>query len=128
MTVTVTVDATWRMSRVELIAPHSPTGMVYGYGEVLLQEPDKPSEGASILRTRHPLSPAPASIEESKTYGTMVVAPTMRGVGSVLNDTVEVDGVKITFAAVMEALSLFMDKWRVEDQNPKPPPEESASA
>jgi len=115
--VTVSVEATWRMSRVEFLAPWSPTGMIQGYGEVLLQEPSSPSKGADIFHT-----PMMALAEEGKkTYGTMPGAPVSRPINTVLEEKVDVDGQTISFETVMQALSQFMSQWRAEDAA-KPPP------
>ena len=44
--VTVSVAATWRLSRVEFNTPHEGPQSVLGYGEVLLEEPAEPSPQA----------------------------------------------------------------------------------
>jgi len=116
--VEVSVNATWRMSRVEFNTPYNVPGQVRGYGEVLLEEPSKPSEGASVLRqTVQPFGEAEPS---TKVYGTMPGAQVARALSEVLTDTIEVDGKITTFAMVVDSLKLFMEKWRIEDAD-KPP-------
>ena len=126
MSAIVTVEATWRISRAEFNAPHSQTGMVYGYGEVLLQEPDTPSSGASIFKpsSSTSLPPPPLSKDGEKvTYGVMMGSQIARAIADVLEDKIELRaGVFITFADVLEATSKFLEQWRQEDLN-KPPPE-----
>jgi len=113
--VTVTVDATWRMSRVEFSQPYSESGSITGYGEVLLQEPAEPSPGAAILRNGTP-SPFMA---EQKTYGTMPGGVVGRSISSVMEETVEIDGgtLVLSFAQVFAAMEAFLVKWRAEDQS-----------
>jgi len=113
--VTVTVDATWRMSRVEFSQPHSSTGSVTGYGEVLLQEPAEPSPGAAILRNG---TPSPFMVEQ-KTYGTMPGGVVTRSISSVMEETVEISEgtLVLSFAQVFEAMEAFLVRWRAEDQD-----------
>ena len=108
-TVTVTVEATWRMQRVEFVTPYSVTGIVTGYGEVLLQESTE-GGGAQILRDPR--------MAETKTYGTMPAGMISRSIDAVKDETVEInDGtVIVTFATLMEAMESFLRKWRTEDQ------------
>jgi hypothetical protein len=111
MAVTVSVAATWRMSRVEFITPYAPTGLVMGHGEVLLQEPAEPSpEAAKVLRT-----PMATSEGEVKTYGVMPGGSVMRNINDVLSETIEVDGLTLTFAQAMDAMEAFLRRWREED-------------
>jgi hypothetical protein len=112
MTVTVSVDATWRMARVEIFEPHSDTGTVNGYGEVLIEEP---TGTASKMPGITPYG------DKSSTLGVMPGAKVIRVVGDVLNDAVDVgDGKMILFGDLLEAMALFMEKWRVEDEETRP--------
>ena len=121
MTVTVSVDATWRIARCELYAPHAENGMINAYGEVLLQEPATPSEGAEIMRFRaSPMAPAPKE-GEPVIYGTVAGAHITRGIPEVMKETVEMDGAEVSFSTVMAQLAAFIEKWRVEDANAPPP-------
>jgi len=117
-TVTVSVDATPRVSRFEFSTPHLPTGMVYGYSEVLLQSPD--GEAPSILHVRSPMIPAPKE-GEKVTYGVMPGAMVSRGIPAVMEETVEVDGVTISINTVLKAMGEFLEKWRIEDENTPAP-------
>jgi hypothetical protein len=115
----VTVDATWRLSRMEFTTPYNMPGSVRGNGEVLLRESGVPSDGASVLRGQ----PAPlGEIEpDAKVYGTMPGATVVRSLDdALLADTITVDDKLITFETVYEQLQQFMEKWRVEDAE-KPP-------
>src|SRR4029077_13866214 len=98
--ITVTVDATWRLARVEFNTPYNIPGTVFGQGEVLLQEPATPSPGAAMLHVRNPM-PLGDIEEPVKTYGTMRGAMITRNVNDVLEETVTVDGVEVSFATVM---------------------------
>ena len=109
--VTVSVDATWRMNRVEFSAPHSPSGVVIGYGEILLEEPAEPSPGGNLLRQS---SMGPRSVEQ-KTYGVLPATPVTRTLSDVMDETVLVEGINVTFAFAMEAMKAFMERWRSED-------------
>jgi len=118
MTVTVSVDASWRMSRVEFQTPHGVPGVVQGVGEVLLQEPAKPSDGAEILRAPNPFG---SVVPASKTYGTLPGALVSRPMSEeTMAETIEVDGKTITFGSVVDSIKTFMEKWRAEDAA-KPP-------
>jgi hypothetical protein len=122
MTVTLSVDATSRIARFEFSSPHLPSGMVYGYSEVLLQEPDSPSKGAEILRPVTPMMGTSTPTEGEKiTYGIMPGTAINRGIPMVMEETVDVDGNTISFATVLQAMGAFFEKWRVEDAT-KPPP------
>ena len=115
-TITVSVDATWRLARVEISTPRDvPGGSVVGYTEVMLAEPATPSEGASVLRTGLPFS-------DPKTYGVMPGATVARPLDTVLDETVEVEGLTLSMTNVMDALKEFTRRWRVEDVA-KPPPQ-----
>jgi hypothetical protein len=109
--VTVTVEATWRMSRAEFNLPYlegesALKQTVIGFGEVLLQESGEP---APIMRNGRMAGP------EVKTYGAMPGASVMRDVDVVKEETVEVDGTSITFGSLLEGLGLFFERWRTED-------------
>jgi hypothetical protein len=112
MTVTVSVDATWRMSRVEIFEPHSTTGTVDGYGEVLIEQP-------SGTKTNMPgVTPHGDS---STTLGVMQGSKITRVIGDVLSDTVDVGaGKMVSFSELMEAMRLFMEQWRIEDEETRP--------
>jgi len=115
--VTVSVAASWRLGRVEINTPLGVPQSVVGYGEVLLQEPEKPSEGANIFR----VSGMPfAGGEPGKIYGTMPGAPVFRTIEDVLKDTIDVNGTPVSFEAILEVMRGFMEKWRIEDAS-KPP-------
>lgn len=107
----VTVDATWRMSRVEFNTPYEPTGTIVGFGEVLLQAPSSPSpEAASILRPRHQGA-------SGKTYGTMQGATVTRVLADVLDQEIDIEGVgKVSFSQAMAAMEKFLQTWLVEDE------------
>jgi hypothetical protein len=114
-TITVSVDATWRLARVEIAMPRGVPGSVVGYTEVMLTEPATPSEGANILRSGLPLA-------DPKAYGVMPGATVARPLDAVLDETVEVEGLTLSFTNVMDALKEFTRRWRVEDVA-KPPPQ-----
>jgi hypothetical protein len=105
MTVTVSVDATWRLSRVEFNTQHNMPWDVRGMGEVLLQEA---TESAPILGkgTRD---------GEKVTYGAMPSTPVSRLIDDVMEETVDVGGTAVSFKTIMDALPLFFEKWRTED-------------
>jgi hypothetical protein len=114
-TVTVSVDATSRISRFEFSTPQASNGMVYGYSEVLLQEPAAPSGD-----TRMPGAPAPKE-GEKVTYGVMPGPSINRGISIVMEETVDVDGTTISFNTVLKAMGAFFEKWRAEDAEIQPP-------
>lgn len=119
MTVTVTVDATWRMAHIDISRIN---GLIMGHSEILLQEPAEPSPGADILRRPKQFGGA-----ETKIYGAMRSAVMTRSIEIVANETVELDdNTVISFAATIEALNKFFEKWRVEDAA-KPIPESVAT-
>jgi hypothetical protein len=126
MAVNVSVDATWRMTRFEFNAPHTPSGMVSGYSEVLLQAPAKPTKGAEFMRSRMP-APAPQEGDDKVTYGVMPGSMISRAMTSVMDETVTVDGKTVAFKDVVAASVAFFEKWRVEDEN-KPPPAPAITA
>jgi len=97
----VTVEATWRMNRVEFVAPHSESGTVIGYGEILLEEPD-----------------APGGI-----YGVLPAEAISRQMADVMQETVDVQGMTVTFDFAVAALEAFFERWRSEDEEELPPPE-----
>ena len=114
--VTISVAATWRLSRVEFDTPHNAAHNVLGYGEVLLEEPEEELSGSQILRSQ--------ATAETKVYGTMPGAKVTRDIAAVMDDTVYIgDGTLVSFSAVMEALPQFFEKWRVEDLEAPPVPE-----
>jgi len=106
MTVTVSVDATWRLSRVTFNTQHNTPWDVHGYGEVLLQEASNPA----------PILGKGTRDGEKVTYGAMPSLPVSRLIGEVIDDTIDLDGATISFKTIMDALPLFFEKWRVEDE------------
>ena len=101
MSVAVTVEATWRMSRIEFNSQHKAPATVVGYSELLLE----PKGGD-------------AEVFDKETGGIMPGAPISRPLDdTTLNDTIEVDGKTIHFASVVACLNAFMEKWRIEDAN-----------
>ena len=116
---TVTVDATWRLSRVELMLPHS--GMpqsIMGYGEVLLKEAAGAGPEAAILQRRAPRSDAG---DGPMTYGSMPSDTVMRQITpELLADTVGDVGKEVSLSDTLQVLAMFFEKWRVEDVG-KPP-------
>ena len=122
MTVPVTVNATWRLSRVEFNTRHNTPWDVRGMGEVLLQEAEG-GPGAAILGHGF-------ESDGKKTYGAMPSASVTRLLDDeTMNDTIEVDGKVIHFASVVACLNAFMEKWRVEDEQKPPvaPPQPQAA-
>jgi hypothetical protein len=103
----VTVDASWRLSRAEFLSPHKPTGTVNGYGEILMVQPV--TKGATVFGAAGKSAVVPA---------TMIT----RVLGEVAEEFIEYEGRPIKFANLVEALSMFLDKWRIEDAE-KPPQE-----
>jgi hypothetical protein len=103
--VDITVDATWRLSRSEFLSPSLPTGTITGYGEVLMVTPY--SKGATMF----------GAAGRSATVPTTMIT---RVLGDVKEDFVEFEGRPIKFSNLVEALSMFFDKWRLEDAS-KPP-------
>lgn len=105
MTITTSVDATWRVGRVEIDTPHDHDkgGTVRGVGEVLISEPS----GASLFGTGKP-------------YGAIMGDAVSRNNDDVIDDEVEVaGGTSISWRTIMEAMPLFIEKWRREDiENP----------
>jgi hypothetical protein len=129
----VSVDATWRMARFEFNTPAQvDAGMVYGYSEVLLQEPAMPTKGAEFMNVRSPLR-LPQQQDETgkKTYGSMPGAMINRNIAIVADETVEVGSKVLSFTELMQACNAFFEKWRVEDETqpksmtppPMPPPD-----
>jgi len=118
----VTVDATWRMSRVEFNTPYEPAGTVVGFGEVLLQDPTTPITG---LRRRR--AGSTASVYTAMPGGTVT-----RIIDEVKDDVIDVDGVEITFTQAMSAMERFLQKWMIEDESqPEPgavPPQDAVSS
>ncbi|HEX6825735.1 MAG TPA: hypothetical protein VF077_05395 [Nitrospiraceae bacterium] len=109
MTVTVEVNATWRLSRIEISLLQGYTQTIMGAGEVLLQEPANPSPDAAILQNA-------SIVEDPKTYGSMPAAPIRRDINdALLAETVNVDVGTIDFRTVMQALGEFLERWRAED-------------
>jgi len=113
MTVTVSVNATYRLSRVEISAPHVPAGTVNGYSEILLEEPSgEPSAALAKLRN--------TKGDASKTLGVMPGDTISRSMAEALNDSVEVDGTVVYFQDVLKVLGVFFEKWRTEDSETRP--------
>lgn len=125
----VKVDATWRMARFEFNTPAQlSAGMVYGYSEVLMQEPAVPTKGAEFMNVRSPLRLPQPKDGEKITYGSMPGAMINRNIDLVKNETVTVGSTSISFTQLIEACNAFFEKWRVEDENAPvmvmpPPPE-----
>ena len=72
----VTVDATWRMNRVEFALPHDAQHFATGHGEVLLK--GSPTGDAAMLK-RRPLFATPQDeIGGPITYGAMPADPVGR--------------------------------------------------
>jgi hypothetical protein len=90
--ITVTVDAERQLARIEFAIPHGPRGTVVGYSETVLRDAD------------------------GNPYGAMPGVATSRVVSEVLDDTVEIEGTEVHFAAVMDTLEMFFAKWRLEDE------------
>jgi hypothetical protein len=109
----VSVNATWRLSRLEFYTPYNVPHSVTGYGEVLL-EPSAPGDVPPVFRSR-PGALGEAEPPATKAYGTMPGATVARALDAVLEETVEVDGKPVTFASVVDSLKAFMEKWRLED-------------
>lgn len=105
MTITVSVDATWRVWRVEIDTPHDEPGTVVGFGEVLVAEPNKKTSD---------------TFGTGKPYGAIPGANIARDVEDVMDATVTISGgTEISWRTVMEALPLFFEMWRAEDiENP----------
>lgn len=105
MTITTSVDATWRVGRVEIDTPHDHEkgGTIRGNGEVLISEPG----GVSLFGT-------------GKAYGAIPGDSVTRNNDDVIDDAVEVaGGTSISWRTIMEAMPLFIEKWRREDiENP----------
>jgi len=117
MSVTVSVNAINRLSRIELTMPYHPNGMVYGYGEVLLLEPDEPSKGAEIFKGGPIMQPE----GDRAAYGVLTGRMTHRILSTVMEDSVKVDGANIRFDTLLKAMDAFLEKWRVEDEKTPPP-------
>jgi hypothetical protein len=98
--VDITVDATWRLSRSEFLSPSLPTGTITGYGEVLMVTPY--GNGATVF----------GAAGRSATVPTTMIT---RVLSDVKEDFVEFEGRPIKFANLVEALSMFFEKWRLED-------------
>jgi len=105
MTVTVSVDATWRLSRVEFNTQHNTPWDVRGMGEVLLQEATEPA----------PILGRGTRDGEKVTYGVMPSLPVSRLISDVMEETVDVGSTVVSFKTIMDALPLFFEKWRTED-------------
>jgi len=103
MTVTTSVDATWRVGRVEIDTPHDKPGTVKGVGEVVIAQPAGGARSAGLI-----------------TFGAIPGDSVTRKIDDVMGDTVEMaGGTTVSWLTVMEAIPLFIEKWRTEDiQNP----------
>jgi hypothetical protein len=129
MTVTVSVDATRRLARFSVEPYWTPSGKVFANDEILVQEPATPTKGAEEVFTGN----TPTTSEEGQvTYGTMYGAAVERDIGAVIDQTVTVGGVTISFETLIAASGAFFEMWRQEDiANPpvltgstdSPPPE-----
>ena len=116
-TVTVSVSASWRLSRVEFHTPYVGQQLIQGYGEVLLEEPVEASPGSQILKTPK------AGEGETKVYGAMHTGRVLRVLPDVMDETVDLDGTTVSLSTVMDAMKLFFEKWRAEDvENPPETP------
>src|SRR6188508_3249187 len=63
------------------------------------------------------MSGAPAPKEGEKvTYGVMPGPSISRGISIVLEETVDVDGVTISFDTILKAMGAFFQKWKTEDE------------
>jgi|SRR6188768_1139470 len=100
MTVTSIVNATWRVGHVEIDTPHAGPGTVRGVGEVVIAEaPGGDVGGGGLL-----------------TYGAIPGDSVSRNIDDVMGDTVEMaGGSTVSWMTVMEAIPLFVEKWRTED-------------
>ena len=115
----VTVDATWRLSRVELMLPHSLPQNIMGYGEVLLKEAAGAGPEAAIMQRRG--APKGDAGNGPATYGSMPSDSVMRQITpELLADTVGDPGKEVTLGDTLQVLAMFFEKWRVEDVG-KPP-------
>lgn len=100
MSVTITVEATWRVSRIEIRTPYDAgpeIGSVFGDSEALLEDQDG-----------------------NTTLGVMQGPNINRSIVAVGSDTVKLAGNDVTFTEVLATLNLFFEKWRLEDAA-KPP-------
>jgi len=103
----VTVEATWRMSRIEFNAWHGMQPHVRGMSEVLLQEADVPADVFN----------GTTSEDGVVTYGAVSDSQQItRPIDAVLGETVTLkDGTIVSFSSIAEALPLFFERWRGED-------------
>jgi hypothetical protein len=62
-----------------------------------------------------PGAPAPKE-GEKVTYGVMPGPSISRGISIVLEETVDVDGVTISFDTILKAMGAFFQKWKTEDE------------
>ena len=86
------------MGRVEIDTPHGAAGTVRGVTEVVISEPSGAARGG---RT---------------TYGAIPGDATSRNNADVMDDEVAVaGGTMISWRLIMEAMPLFVEKWRAED-------------
>jgi hypothetical protein len=100
MTITTVVNATWRMGHIEIDTPYDAPGKVRGVGEVLIEEP---SGGNNLL-------------SNGKQYGAIPGDSVTRDNEVVMDAAVEVaGGTSISWRTILEALPLFIEKWRRED-------------
>ena len=107
MAITVSVDAAWRVGRVEIDTPYHEPGTVRGRGEVLVSESNK--ETSDTFGTGKP-------------YGAIMGENITRNIEDVMDAEVEISGgTKISWRTVMEAMPLFFEAWRREDIESPPP-------
>jgi hypothetical protein len=121
MTVQVTVDAIWRVNRIEIEQsnPYTIPIMIRGSTEVVLQEPTD-GEVPSILKSAtYPKAPIPVpdpQIMTPKTYGALPGMAIYRKFTDVKDQTVDVDGQTVSMETVMKAFLAFFEAWRIEDE------------
>ena len=127
MAVTVSVDATWRFSQVMFSGPWAPNGEIVGWGEYLLQEPVDFVPGAPSLTPGGPTELSMKGTSEGgSVYGVMTVAPVVRIISDVKDETVEIDGVTLSVEAIMSAVQALLNRWQAEDvANPPLVPHQS---
>ena len=114
MTIKVTVDAEWRVNRFDFTMIYNNPIVINGYGEVLLAEP---KEGIDPKLRGMFKDGFPRAREAGpKTYGTLPSPTIYRLYDNVLGETVEVDGLKISVKNVVDAMTQFLSKWRLEDE------------
>jgi len=127
---TTTVDAKWRVSRLEFQMPMNVPTSIYGFSEITLSTPEDEISPELAKLMRNNASP---TMMLPKTYGAMPASPVTRMYDEIKEQTVEVEGVEISMETVFNALLAFCNKWKEEDQltptplkstlhSPLPPP------